>query len=143
MRLILPSMIVIVLVMSSISISAKTKIDTIDNWQVYYNRKIIENYPHYPNSPSIIIKKDKIKPNDFLKVQYSNDTPCSDCKTGLYILIKNKKEILVNGKGTRNSLKVSMKEILNKARQYHTNILDFYYYVNIKRNTFIFKLEFE
>lgn len=84
---------------------------------MYYNRKIIENYPYYPNNPSIIIKKDKIKPNDFLKVQYSNDTPCSDCKTGLYILIKNKKEILVNGKGTWNSLKVSMKEILNKARQ--------------------------
>ncbi|GAC1309046.1 MAG: hypothetical protein NVSMB24_23800 [Mucilaginibacter sp.] len=109
---------------------------------MYYNKKIIAAFP-FPGKSPIVIKKNLIKPNDFLKIQYVNDTPCSDCITELYILDKNKKTIVVKGMGTFSVLKVTIKEVLNYANQNHTDVLDFYYYDNYKRDTFIFKLKFE
>jgi hypothetical protein len=122
---------------------AKTSVDTTDNWQVYYNSKLIGRFPHYPQNPSISISRAKVKINDTLKLQYFRDAPCTTCVTGLYILNKNKKIIFVKGKGTFTPLKVALNEILNYASQNHIDILDFYYYDYIKRNTFVFKLKLE
>jgi hypothetical protein len=75
--------------------------DTIDNWQVYQNKKLLIAYNAWNANKPLIIKKAQIKPTDVLSVQYARDTPCSDCVTSLSIKNNNNTEIkLIKNKGT-------------------------------------------
>ncbi|MCR8559862.1 hypothetical protein KXD93_19585 [Mucilaginibacter sp. BJC16-A38] len=122
---------------------AKTIVDTTDFWHILYNNKTIALYNQQDKNPPITIKRSKIKPNDILSFSYGDDTPCSECETGLYLLDKNRKRILLSkSKGTFKPIKIPLNEILNQAKIANKNYLDFYYF-DAQHNRFVFRLKLE
>ena len=128
------------------SLSAKTKIDTIDFWHVYYNHKIIGQFNQVSEDPVIIIKKAKIQPNDILSIEYGNDAPGDDI-IGVYVkdgLLKKIK--LAQGKANfsfTNRLNIPVAKILDISKRLNRKTLDFYYYNLPRRDQFIFRLKLE
>ncbi|HEY2580379.1 MAG TPA: hypothetical protein VGI43_01150 [Mucilaginibacter sp.] len=130
-----------IILISTISVSAKIKIDTVDFWHVFYNKKIISGYNELSSKPQIIVKIHDIKETDVLSVEYGDDTPDDDIKTGLYIKEDRVKNILANGKGTSNPLKISVSRIFAICKHFNKQHLDFYYF-DKKHDRFIFQLKF-
>ena len=124
------------------SASAKTKIDTTDNWHVLYNLKTIAEFNEVDDKSEILIKISNVKPNDTLTVEYSDDTPSSDYNTGIYTFDEKLRRIkLANGTGTFNPLKIPFSKILEIWRRSNRTFLSFYYVDGI-RARFLFKLKF-
>jgi len=75
--------------------------DTITNWQVYHNQKLIHIANSFSEIVSITLKKSDIKPGDSITVHYFRDTPCYECPSQLSI--ENEKHFTITtwkGKGT-------------------------------------------
>jgi len=123
------------------AVSAKYTIDTIDYWHIFYNNKMVGKFNEVTKNPSIVIKSDEVKLNDFIKIQYGDDTPDKTISTGIYVLANQKKVILSEGKGTGTPLKITLKEIVDVADRNHCDFLDFYYFDSGKRNKLIFTLK--
>jgi hypothetical protein len=137
------SLSVFLLLISSFSVSAKANIDTIDNWQVYYNKKLVGRYNETTKDPQIVIVTNNIKLNDVLTIEYRNDAPCEDCVTGLYTPDGLFKKIsLVKGKGTFNSLRLTMSKLSDLRNHLKKQSFNIYYTDGI-RNKLLFKLVFK
>ncbi len=92
---------------------AKPIPDTIDNWQVYQNKKLLIAYNAWNANIPLIIKRAQVKHTDVLSVQYARDTPCSDCVTSLSIEDNNNKEIkLIKSKGTFTPFKLLLSDLV-------------------------------
>src|SRR5258708_2858726 len=102
-----------ILIILSFAATKEVRADTVDYWHVYYNKKLLARFNQTNKNHSISINKSQVKNDDKLYIEYGNDTPCSDCETGLYILNEDKhKVVIATGKGTFNKLSVAINNIL-------------------------------
>ncbi len=98
-------------------LASKAKADTIDYWHIYYNNVKIREFNSYGKN-EIVIKSDKIKNNDSLKVIYFRDTRCDNCQTMLTVDAQKDIQILkVMGTGISRPIIFSLKSLLLYKQQ--------------------------
>ena len=120
--------------------------DTIDNWQVYYNKKEIREYPQFNVERTIILKLDSIKNCDTITVRYNPEMPCRDCPT--HLLIKdNKNNLLDSFAGTGNfkpiSFPVSRLLLFNKNNGTTTFLVYYYRWYSKTEKILLFTIKLE
>ena len=127
-----------------LGIQLNGKCDTITNWQVYHNEKLIAKLNIYNEGFEILINKEKLKEGDTIIVNYFRDTPCFDCKSFLSVE-DGKHHHIVNwsGKGTFTPKKFLVDELLKSEKEYFEI---WYHEGEIKSRTerqFLFRIKLE
>jgi hypothetical protein len=74
-------------------ISGLSKADTISNWTVYLNRIKLKTFTEVEKNRNLEFKSDQIKIDDYLTVQYGDDTHCNDCEFEMVIIDEFKNQI--------------------------------------------------
>ena len=91
--------------------------DTIDTWQIYHNRQLINQSEKF-NKASLVFKINELTDFDSITIIYSSDTPCSNCKTFLKSNDGTKaKLIMATGNETSTPLTFKIMDLL----RYHPN----------------------
>ena len=138
---------ILIILISTIGLLGSATADTIDYWNVYYNKARVKEF-NVGADGEIVVKIRNIKSTDSLMVEYYRDTPCFDCLTKL--TIENKEHFVITkgaGIGTFNPIKISVYDLL----QYHLKAGgDFYevfyqedYLLNPLQRRMIFRIKLE
>ncbi|MFK8046563.1 MAG: hypothetical protein AB8B72_13785 [Crocinitomicaceae bacterium] len=104
---------IICLVLLVLGIQSIGKCDTITNWQVYHNEKLIAELNWYNSGYTIIINKNNLKIGDTITVDYFKDTPCFDCVT--FLAVEDSKDTTIaewKGLGTFTPKKIPVANLL-------------------------------
>ncbi|RKR83455.1 hypothetical protein BDD43_3664 [Mucilaginibacter gracilis] len=97
------------------SLIIKPHLDTVDNWQVYQNKKLLAAYN--TTGETIALKRNQIKQGDLITINYFRDTPCSTCSTQLYIEDANNAILkTLKAKGTFTPFKFTLNDILKNTK---------------------------
>src|ERR1700743_3583876 len=108
------------------SLSAKSKPDTTDHWTVFYNKQQLAKLEPSSHNKLIVIKPQRILPDDLLSLDYWCDAPCDDCKTSLY-MDSEKRIQLAKTRGSMTKLSVNLVKLFNAWRDCGMKPVGVYY----------------
>jgi hypothetical protein len=119
---------ILIILISTLGLINSAKADTIDYWNIYYNKVKIKEYNQYSNG-EIVLKIKDIKKTDSLTVKYFRDTPCKDCET--QVAIENGRHFVItkgNGIGTFNPIKIPVYDLLQYYLKADKEVYDVFYH---------------
>lgn len=130
------------LAICSSSLLAKPKPDTTDNWAVLYNARVLARFDETSKRSTrvIVLKVHTILAKDIIRLLFSCDTPCGDCKTELVIDSPQNIE-LARGRGSQNALTVYPATLFELWKNRGRKPLDVYYQDG-RRKHMVFRLNF-
>jgi hypothetical protein len=113
-----------------------SKADTIDIWNVYYNKHLIKSYNGFSNN-QLVLKLDSIQPGDSITIRYYRDTPCYDCTA--FLAIENEKHYIFferSNRGTGAPISFSVDQLLAiRNNGYIRPFLVFYHEGKLERRS--------
>lgn len=93
--------------------------DTITNWQVYHNNRLLANFNIMNVKNEIVFKKQNFKKGDSITVNYFRDTPCFDCLS--FLTVEDGKHHIVTywkGNGTFTPKTFSLDKLMESGKGY-------------------------